>query len=392
MYRVPLNNSNTDSSHRASRSRLQIVLKHTAFAVMLLVSKIASTEPPSTIQSTISEENDSAQIVSKELTLGAIESRLSTEKNNDIALLNCNFESEIYELSTRHLSDRFCAINEEAPNLQVCRWENCRWNTSSVDHALQGEDKLTIVYVHGNFMERENTRERVRIVDAYLKRQAKENYRLLLFSWPSEKQRPVLRDAAENAKVAEMESLYLAWILKQLGPQSRVSLLGFSYGARTVTGALHLDAGGAIPGLSFISPTPPRQTPYRLGLIAPAVDKKWLTSSGRYCCALTQVDGFVNLYNSRDPVLRRFRFVDNVTRPIAGGLNGFDGLYDPRSISPLVGGDAANARQFDCGSIIGTTHSEKSYLGKCPYFRVLLDNILWNPSTGEPICSSCIEK
>ncbi len=114
-----------------------------------------------------------------------------------------------------------------------------------------------------------------------------------------------------------MESLYLAWILKQLRSQSRVSLLGFSYGARTVTGALHLDSGGFIPGLSYSHPQSNRELSYRLGLIAPAVDKKWLTPSGRYCCALTQVDGFVNLYNSRDPVLRRFRFIDSVTRPIA---------------------------------------------------------------------------
>lgn len=392
MYYVPLNNSNADYGHQASRSHLQTVLRYATFAALLLATRIALTEPPPTARSNISLDSNAAQVFSTEPSRGATEPGLSAAQDDDVVLLNCNSESEIYELSTRHLSDRFCVIDEEAPNFQVCRWENCRWHTSSVDQALRGEDKLTIVYVHGNFMERDNTRERVRIVDAYLKRQAKENYRLLLFSWPSEKQRPVLRDAADNAKVAEMESLYLAWILKQLGSQSRVSLLGFSYGARTVTGALHLDAGGTIPGLSFMPPSSLRQTPYRLGLIAPAVDKKWLTASGRYCCALTQVDGFVNLYNSRDPVLRRFRFIDNVTRPIAGGLNGFDGLYDPRSISPLAGGDAENVRQFDCGAIIGTTHSEKSYLGKCPYFRVLLDNILWNPSTNEPTCSSCIEK
>lgn len=363
MYRVPLNQSDAYPGHPAGRSSAPIMFRYFMFIVWLLVAKTASSSP---LQ--------------------------EPESNVEPVVLNCNIESEIFEVSTRHLSDRFCVINEEAPHLQVCRWENCRWNNSNPEQALRGNDMLTIVYVHGNFMERENTRERVRIVDAYLKRQAKERYRLILFSWPSEKQRPVLRDAADNAKVAEMESLYLAWILKQLQSQSRVSLLGFSYGARTVTGALHLDAGGTIPGLTFQSPITTRQNPYRLGLIAPAVDKKWLTSSGRYCCALTQVDGFVNLYNSRDPVLRRFRFIDSVSRPIAGGLNGFDGLYDPRSVSPLAGGDTENVRQFDCGAIIGTTHSEKSYLGKCPYFQVLLDNILWNPSTHEPTCTLCIEK
>ena len=159
-----------------------------------------------------------------------------------------------------------------------------------------------------------------------------------------------------------------------------------------MTGALHLDSGGNIPGLSFMTPEEPRLYPYRLGLIAPAVDKKWLTPQGRYSSSLSQVDGFINLYNSRDPVLRRFRFIDTVTRPIAGGLNGFDGLYDPRSVSPLASGATTNVRQFDCGAIIGTTHSEKSYLGKCPYFRLLLDNLLWSPDSVVPVCLSCLEK
>ncbi|XZE19676.1 hypothetical protein SH449x_005002 [Pirellulaceae bacterium SH449] len=323
--------------------------------------------------------------------LGDDQADTSDELTTSESLPRCA-ESEIFEVSTRHLSDRFCSIDENAPNFQVCKWEFCRWNPSTIQDALNGEDKLTIIYVHGNFMERNNTRDRVRIIDSYLKRQANENYRLILLSWPSEKQRPVLRDAAENAKVAERESLYLAWILKQLRSQSRVSLLGFSYGARTVTGALHLDAMGTIPGLTLYSPAEPRENPYRLGLIAPAVDKNWLTPYGRYCCALSQVDGFVNLYNSRDPVLRRFRFVDNASRPIAGGLNGFEGLSDPRSLTPLASGDSANVRQYDCGAIIGTTHSEVSYFSKCPYFRGLLDNVLWNSPSLEVGCSSCTVK
>ncbi|MCU0720340.1 MAG: alpha/beta hydrolase [Pirellula sp.] len=392
MFRVLLNKSIADPGRQTCRSRFPLVVRYVSLAVLSLTSNIASTQPPLTTQSSHSPDKDPTHVLSPEHTFAYIEPRQSTEPITDGVVINCNIQSDIYELSTRHLSDRFCSINEETPNLEVCRWGSCRWNASSLSEALQGDDKLTIVYVHGNFMERENARERVRIIDAYLKRQAKETYRLLQFSWPSEKQRPILRDAADNAKVAEMESLYLAWILKQLQSQSRVSILGFSYGARTVTGALHLDAGGSIPGLSFMPPDARRSIPYRLGLIAPAVDKKWLTSSGRYSSALSQVDGFVNLYNSRDPVLRRFRFIDTVTRPIAGGLNGFDGLYDPRSVSPLAGGDADNVRQFDCGAIIGTTHSEKSYLGKCPYFRVLLDNLLWNPSHNDPACSSCIVK
>lgn len=386
MYCEPRNNPTDPVSLRANRSSLPGSLLKSVMPVCLALSLTLTSIAQN-------QSSPSDRIVSEhQVAFLSNDQAHKSETFPPSDSLPRGARSEIFEISTRHLSDRFCCIEENDPKFQVCKWEFCRWNPATLQEALHGEDKLTIIYVHGNFMERNNTRERVRIIDSYLKRQASENYRLILLSWPSEKQRPVLRDATENSKVAERESLYLAWILKQLRSQSRVSLLGFSYGARTVTGALHLDAMGTIPGLTFNSPAEPRETPYRLGLIAPAVDKNWLTPYGRYCCALSQVDGFVNLYNSRDPVLRRFRFVDIASRPIAGGFNGFEGLSDPRSLTPLASGDSTNVRQYDCGAIIGTTHSEVSYLGKCPYFRVLLDNILWNSQSHEISCYSCTVK
>jgi hypothetical protein len=293
--------------------------------------------------------------------------------------------SEIFELSTRHLPEQFCSIDERNPPLDVHRWDTTRWQSSDLRTALIYEDKPTIIYVHGNFMERCNTLERVRILDSYLKRQATEDYRLILFSWPSQRERKPLRDIYENDESAEDQSLYLAWILRELRSQSRVSLLGFSFGARCATAALHLDAGGYIPGLRFGS-TPSetnqvQRVPYHLGLIAPAVDKNWLLPNGRYGKATSNINDFVNMYNSRDPVLRRYRFIDRPTRPIAGGLVGFEGIGDPRVTSPLAG--QIKVKQYNCGGVIGTTHSEKSYFGECPYFRVMIDHLLWNQDQNE---------
>ncbi len=69
--------------------------------------------------------------------------------------------------------------------------------------------------------------------------------------------------------------------------------------------------------------------------------------------AMQNVEELVNIYNSRDPVLRRFRFIDRVTTPIAAG---FSGLADPRATQPLQ----ADARiaQYDCGEAVGTSHDE----------------------------------
>ncbi|AMV31467.1 Alpha/beta hydrolase family protein [Pirellula sp. SH-Sr6A] len=314
--------------------------------------------------------------------------------------VRCSPQSEIYELSTRHLPDRFCTIREDLPPFQVNAWTGNCWERSTL-HAALGQvdaplpDKPTIVYVHGNFMERNNTLERVRIIDAYLKRNAREDYRLLLFSWPSQRESRPIRDVYENAESAEDQALYLAWILRQLRSQSRVSILAFSFGARTATGALHLDAGGSIPSLSMSQPDSPRLFPYRVGLIAPAIDKTWLDDCGRHQLALSQVSHFINMYNSKDPVLRRFRFIDRLTRPIAGGFAGFEGLTDATSTFNVTGTPTSNGgqgllvKQYDCSRAIGSTHSEKSYLGECPYFQIMIDTLLWNTDDlGQRICDT----
>ena len=301
--------------------------------------------------------------------------------------------SQIYEVSTRHLSDRFRSINFDQPNVEVNKWSGNRWLRSNVEDALPsgGTGLLTIIYVHGNFMERNSALERVRIVDRYLREQTDRPYRLLMLSWPSQREKKPLRDALSNAESAECESLYLAWMLQRLRNEPQVSILGFSFGARTVTGGLHLDAGGVIPGFA---PTPSTNIPtflkYRVGLVAPALDRNWIERNGRHQLALSHVDSLVNLYNSRDPILRRFRFLDRLSRPIAAGFSGFTGieaLADPRATTPLTG--QSRIRQYDCGSIIGTTHSEKSYYGECPYFRSMIQHLLWKNSV-ESTCNASV--
>ena len=122
-------------------------------------------------------------------------------------------QSEIFEISTRHLPKNFCAINQDSPGFEVNRWTGCGWTRSDIDTALgidshheasaadiRIDDKATILYVHGNFMERNNTLERVRILDAQLKKRAKQDYRLIVLSWPSQKTARPIRSVYENAE------------------------------------------------------------------------------------------------------------------------------------------------------------------------------------------------
>jgi hypothetical protein len=298
--------------------------------------------------------------------------------------------NDVWELSTRHLPDRGSCINSNEPGFSIYRYSDWGWQAEQLDTALDLGDRLPILYVHGNFMERGNARQRVLIINNYLQRRAKRPYRLMMLSWPSQREQPLFHDVFDNAAAAECQALYLAWLLERLGHVPQVSLLGFSFGSRTVTGGLHLVAGGGIRGLRHepIAVGDALQSSYRVGLVAPALDRNWLTPRGKHGEALDRVDMLVNLYNSQDPVLKRFRFLDRVSRPTAAGFTGFVGIGNsgnPRSTEPLD--QHARVIQYDCGTRVGNTHDEKSYYGRCPTFGIVIDNLLWEDALG-----SCVSR
>lgn len=303
--------------------------------------------------------------------------------------------SELWELSTRHLCCSLGCISDP-PRFEVHRWGDCRWEKRGLDEVFQdsaiaGERPLTILYVHGNWMERSNALQRVRIVDQYIRRRSTEPYRLIMLSWPSQHDAGLVKEVRDNALCADLQSHYLGWVLRKLQQQgaSRISLLGFSFGARTVAGAIHLDAGGSVFQRILPASPPAPETAtvvgepatldyrptYRVSLVAPAVDRNWLEPCGRYAQAMSRIEHLVNLYNSRDPILRRFRFIDNISRPIAAGFAGLEAVSDPPSTQPLHG--HGRIEQYDCQQAIGGTHNELSYYGECPYFRHAIDNLLW---------------
>jgi len=280
-----------------------------------------------------------------------------------------SFGGDIWELSTRHIGCVNGSTSGWLDRIQVSKWSGSDWKSSSITEALyQSTESVvpprTIVYVHGNWMERDNARERARFIDSHIARRAIEPYRLVMLSWPSEKNAPVIQDIRGNARLADANATIGLELLQALDESpTQVSILGFSLGARTVTGALNLKAM-----------SPNAQKRYRVSLMAPAVDRDWLQPYGKEPFALSTVDSMVNLYNSNDPVLKRFRFIDRDARPIAAGFLGFERLSYTRSTNPLTTNPLI--RQYDCGRTIGTTHQERSYYSECSCTIIAIDNLL----------------
>lgn len=296
---------------------------------------------------------------------------------------------EVWEVSTRHLS---CCLNMSTvgrPTLGYSRVSSGYWRRADAAawqaslgalterSAAAGYPPLVIFYVHGNWMTVQNARERVMTIDRALARQAKRPYQLVMLSWPSQRERGLVEDIRENGECADTQAHYLNYLLTQVHPAFDVSLLGFSFGGRSVTGALHLAAGGRINGISSqcgFACQAGTAARYRVTLIAPAVDNHWLSPGGPYELALGATTWMVNLYNSQDIALRRFRFMDRLNRPIAAGFRGFEAVANPRATGPLSSGVALE--QFDCGGSVGRTHDEVSYLENCPYYQRGIDNLL----------------
>lgn len=274
----------------------------------------------------------------------------------------------VWEVSSRHLSGA-CQLGIP---LKISKVVGCRFQPSSLDEFVADPVSFnapqTVIYVHGNWMEWKNARERGMYVYQLLAAQTDRPIRLILFSWPSEREGRIAPDVREKASLAHVESYYLAEFLKNVPADQTIGMMGFSFGGAVICGALQLLGGGSLDGRSLPQPIAAHQN-VRVSLVAPAFDREQLRPGGKYELALSQIEQLVNLFNSVDPVLKRFRFIDRGS-PEAAGLLGINARGGMRLLN------ASNVVQYDCSRAAGRTHSEVDYYRNCPSFKIALQNAL----------------
>ena len=84
---------------------------------------------------------------------------------------------------------------------------------------------------------------------------------MIAFDWPSQRiYRNDTRDINEKGRRAFVAAYHLARFIQAFPPESRICVLGQSYGGRVVPSALHLMGGG---GLNSQDHDPPVRTPTR---------------------------------------------------------------------------------------------------------------------------------
>jgi hypothetical protein len=228
-----------------------------------------------------------------------------------------------------------------------------------------------VIYVHGNRIDPGVAIERGLQVYRYtIRRGSIRPVDWVIFSWPSEKKGLLIHDVREKADRTDAEGLYLGWLLRKHHQDSiQTSLIGYSFGGRIVTGALHAMAGGTL-GRRAIPGEPVRGATIDAALVAPAIESNWMSQRGYHRLATQNLDRMVLLYNRRDAVLKQYWRLERIKNSFALGYTG------PRSFAPRADGSKLPVRSRDCSRYLGLAHVELDYYTKgCGAGREMADMV-----------------
>ncbi len=268
----------------------------------------------------------------------------------------------LWLINTRRITSLPCRVDLDRPALDIRRLDNeGELSPATLEEYVNAvnESRSVVIYVHGNRMQPHHAMFRgISIYRKCTDCQKSGPIDWVIWSWPSEQTGILTHDIREKADRTDAQGLYLAWLLRQhMAPSISTTLIGYSFGGRVVTGALHALAGGALGGRQLDGPTITGMS-FGAGLIAPAIDRHWLTQHGYHSMATQNMSRMVLLYNHRDVVLKRYWLVDKVRGQMALGYSG------PTEFGPRADGSRLPVRSRDCSQYIGPAHDELDYYVK----------------------------
>jgi hypothetical protein len=271
-------------------------------------------------------------------------------------------QDEIVLINTRPLG---CTTNPErmAKGLRLATYAmyddsgRRHWMAYDLKSFLKSDPSVsTVFFVHGNQIS--SGQDRQIGLDVY-RRLVRRNcnaapIRFVIFSWPAAKVPGLMKDVKVKAARTRPVGWELAWLIDQMPAETPIGLIGYSFGARIITGGLHVLAGGDLSGLALEERVHPYRAPVRTVLIASAVHANWLGPNQFHGLAMSQVDEMLLLNNRRDLAMRYYHVSSYNGRPQALGLCG------PTCISPE---DAAKTHNRDLSRYDGPRHDLFRYLG-----------------------------
>jgi hypothetical protein len=268
---------------------------------------------------------------------------------------------DVWMINTRHITSDACRADLNNPRFVVSQYDGRGRMVAAdqqqlVDLIRQDPMTPTVIYIHGNNFAANEVYQRAFFVrQKILCCRNHAPMRFIIWSWPSEQVTSILKDVRIKADRTDAQGLYLALFLRQVADAPRpISLIGYSFGGRIVTGGLHALAGGhlgcrVIPG--------PHVTGFTagIGLIAPALDRDWLMRGEYHGLATKNIDRIALMYNPRDQVLRQYWLLDPSDRSRALGAVGL------MRFGTRLDNSAMPIKSYNCSRWVGRRHSEEDY-------------------------------
>lgn len=232
-----------------------------------------------------------------------------------------------------------------------------------------------IVLVHGNYTTGPQSIQSGNMLENKFfpktERFAGAKYRLVIWSWPADEvYKRYLPDAKLKGYYSEKQGEYLAQFLSRLPSGSRVSLIGFSFGARTTCEAVQRISFN--PQFYTESPegtkTPNLQI--RNLLLSPAVDQVSLAPRFRYGNVVSVSQQSIVLFNPKDIALRFYPKLVGCGGPQALGRDGIPFSLLPSGLRNKISG-------INIYSLADTRHSFVVFFRNPELNRKLGDYLLF---------------
>lgn len=226
-----------------------------------------------------------------------------------------------------------------------------RWERAGQDELLAEPGQPLVLFVHGNRYDSTDARSQGLLLARRLaeRRPAGPAARVLIFSWPSQKQGVLLKDGRRKYDRAYADGHYLGWLLGRVEPERPVAIVGYSFGALVAATAL-ADLDRLAPGGLAWAERPGRT---QLVFVAPALRGDALAPQGPFRDSLAGLDRLTLLINSRDEALRFFPLLEPAVRIPALGFVGMPRRWLPPGIDYAA---------TDAAGIVGKLHTMQRYL------------------------------
>jgi hypothetical protein len=287
----------------------------------------------------------------------------STEDHGQAFSNGIRPEDEITLINTRSICS-CCdpeALRKElrVESYAVCDESGARhWQDSDLQAFLNFNSSVpTVIFVHGNQISPWDAKnEGVAVYRRMIAHGCDAPpIRFVIYSWPSSQISGMLRDVREKAARTGPSGCKLAWLIDQMPAETPLSLIGFSFGARIITGSLHILAGGSLGcGMELAEHVHPNRPQVSVIMMASAVHAHWLGDGQYHGLAMTQVSQMCLINNCDDLAMKYYDFIE----PGCGGPQAL-GLCGPTRIS------AENARKIinrDVSRYVGDQHDLMRYV------------------------------